>query len=534
MKLQPEYLSSLTKNEKIELLALLEEQRRREARNDLVKYTKQIIIPGTPLNDEDECEEFYPDNITPARHHKVLLGVLQSLAEDKLIYKGQVVKNVIILAPPGSAKSTYASLVFPTWFMGYKPNSNIIMATYGSDLANKFGRKCRSICKSDEYKRIFDAELVQGNSAANDWSITNASTYMCGGVLSGITGNRADGLIIDDPFKGREEADSETIRKKVKEEYRDSLLTRLKPKGWQLIINTRWHEDDLCGGILPKDYKGDSGFFKAADESTWYVLNFQAECQNDTDPLKRKKGEFLWTDWFPSEWWEQTKKTHAGYSWSALYQGIPTPEEGSFFKREWFRRYRFGEEPRNLNKYIAGDYAVTENEGDFSEEGVCGFDENEDLWVLDWWSGQVAPNVWIDELINLVSKHDPLVSVAEGGLIRRSIEPFLKKEMQKQKCYFRQEWITSNKNKAANARAFQGLASQGKIWIPNCSWGDELIEQLISFPHGKYDDKVDVCGLFGRILDQTYAPSGIEIDEEKKKDSYGLEEDIDEEDWKLT
>ena len=517
------------------MIALLEEKRRRKARNSLSEYAKQIVIPGTPLNDEEGCEEFYADHITPAEHHEIMLDVLQRLATDKLLYNDELVKNVIILAPPGSAKSTYASIVFPTWFMGRFPNNNIIMATYGSELAKKFGRKCRSVCKSEEYKEIFKAELVQGNSAADDWSITNLSTYMSGGILSGITGNRADGLIIDDPFKGREEADSDTIRKKVKEEYKDSLLTRLKPKGWKIIINTRWHEDDLCGNILPKDYKGESGFIRSSDESMWYVLNFQAQCQSKTDPLKRELGQYLWTDWFPASWWEQTKRTHAGYSWSALYQGIPTPDEGSFFRRDWFKRFRFGEEPKLLSKYITGDYAVTNNSGDFSEEGVAGFDANVELWFLDWWSGQASADVWINELIELVKKHDPIASVAEAGVIRRAIEPFLKKEMMNQNCYFRHEWISSNKDKAANARSFQGLASQGKVWIPKCPWGDELIEQLVAFPHGKYDDKVDVCGLFGRILDQTYAPSLIKTDNKTKQDSYGLDDDeLDEdENWKL-
>ena len=521
-------VTNLTQEERIEYIKLLEQQRIRKARSSPLEFAKQIYIPSTPVSDDENCEEFYSDKITPAKHHEIILNTLEALIKEQLLNdEGKPIKSCIILAPPGSAKSSYASLVIPTWFMGAFPNNNIIMTTYGSDLANKFGRKCRSICDSKEYKEIFKAELVLGNSAASDWSITNKSTYMCGGVLSGITGNRADGLIIDDPFKGREEAESETIRKKVREEYKDSLLTRLKPKGWKVIINTRWHEDDLCGQILPPDYKGDSGVFTAEDGESWYVLNFQAECQNDTDPLHRKNGDFLWTDWFPVDWWQQTKRTHAGYSWTSLYQGVPTPEEGIFFKREWFKRYRIGQEPEHLNKYIAGDYAVTDGGGDFTEIGGVGFDVNEDLFILDWWSGQTTSDVWINQLIIMVNKLQPLVSVAEGGIIRRSIEPFLNKEMQRQKSYFRQEWITSNKNKTANARSFQGLASQNKVWIPSCSWGDELLDQLISFPYGKFDDKVDVCGLFGRILDQTFAPSTEELIKVKKKLDYDFETEED-------
>lgn len=533
-------MSSLPRQAREELLIILEEKRRRKAKSNLVEFARQIVIPGTPINDNEDCEEFYPDNVTPAKHHEIILETLEKLAKGELIAPdGMIGKNVMFLAPPGSAKSTYASVVFPTWFMGWAANSNIIMTTYGSDLASKFGRKCRAICKSLDFKKIFDSELVQGNAAADDWSLTNASTYMCGGILSGITGSRADGLIIDDPFKNREEANSDTVRKKVIDEYRDTLDTRLKPNAWRLIINTRWHEADLCGSILPKEYKGDSGWFKGTDGLWWCVLNFQAECQTDTDPLKRKRGEFLWTEWFPVVWWKQKKRTHAGYSWSSLFQGIPTPDEGVFFHRTWFKRYELGKYPEHLNTYICEDFAVTDAEDatdpDFTEHGVGGFDENDDLWFIDWWSGQTETDEWIDELIKLARLHDPLASVGEGGVIRRAVEPFLKKEMRIQKCYFRQEWIDSGKNKSAKARGFQGMAKQGKVWIPYGDWGDALIEQLVKFPSGKHDDKVDVCGLFGRILDQTFASQKNETKENNKKDVYGqIEDDEDFDDWKVS
>ena len=428
--------------------------------------------------------------------------------------------------PPGSAKSTYASVVFPTWYMGEFPNKNIIMTTYGADLAKKFGRKCRQIVKSKEYKDLFSVELSGDNAAVDDWSITNASTYMCGGVLSGITGNRADGLIIDDPIKGRDEADSETIRAKIKEAYRDDLATRLKPSGWKIIIQTRWHEDDLSGSILPEDYDGRSGWIKSRTGEDWFVLCLQAQCERDDDPLQRKIGEYLWLDWFPLEWWEQTKSNQSvpdRRGWNSLYQQKPSSEEGDFFKREWFKRFTIGKEPE-LFKYGASDYAVSDGKGDFTEQGVGGFDENEDLYLIDWWSGQTTADKWIAEQQELVRRHQPILWVAEGGLIKASLEPFIKKAMRGNN-YYRLEWINSNVNKAANARAFQALASQGKVYIPYTTWGEALIDQLCKFPTGKYDDKVDTCGLFGRLLDQTYSPRAEIKAVKVVKDEYNLPDD---------
>lgn len=443
------------------------------------------------------------------------------------------IKNLMIFMPPGSAKSTYASVVFPTWFMGEFPNKNIIMTTYGADLAKKFGRRCRQIVKSKEYKELFNTELSGDNAAVDDWSLTNASTYMCGGVLSGITGNRADGLLIDDPLKGRDEADSETIRNKIKEAYKDDLCTRLKPLGWKIIIQTRWHEDDLSGSILPEDYNGKSGWVKSRSGEDWYVLCLQAECEREDDPLNRKIGDFLWLDWFSPAWWAQTKANQSipnTRGWNSLYQQRPSSEEGDFFKRDWFKRFHLGKEPE-LIKYGAGDYAVSEGKGDFTEEAIAGFDSDENIWIIDWWHGQTSAEKWIQEQQILNARHKPLLWVAEAGIIRRATEPFIKKEMQG-KTYYRLEWIASSADKPANARAFQYLAASGKVYIPYTPWGERLIDQLCKFPSGKYDDAVDTCGLFGRILDQTYSPRPLISESKKKSNDYNLNDDDGESDWK--
>ncbi len=510
------------------MLKILEEKRLREIKGSLHKFSRFVQIPGAPLTDNAECDQFYPNNVEPAEHHDLMMTALEYVAQGKI-------KNLMILMPPGSAKSSYASVVFPTWFMGEYPNRNIIMTTYGSDLAKKFGRKCRQIVKSKEYKELFDVGLSGDNAAVDDWSLTNASTYMCGGILSGVTGNRADGLIIDDPLKGRDEADSEVIRNKIKEAYRDDLCTRVKPGGWKILIQTRWHEDDLGGSILPESYDGKSGFVKSRSGETWYILCLQAQCERGDDPLGREIGEYLWTDWFPIEWWEQTKKNQSipnMRGWNSLYQQKPSSEEGDFFRREWFKRFDLGKEP-DLLKYGAGDYAVSDGKGDFTEQAIAGFDEAESLWFVDWWSGQTTADKWIDEQQNLVTAHQPILWVAEGGLIRQSIEPFIKKAM-RGRSYYRLEWINSRVNKAANCRAFQALAHQGKVYIPNTDWGDALLSQLCAFPSAKYDDKVDVCGLFGRILDQTYSPSVERKIERKTKDNYGNLDDDDTDDWQTT
>ncbi|MBU2713718.1 terminase large subunit domain-containing protein [Zooshikella harenae] len=174
------------------------------ASHSLDAYCRYIDIPGVPVADTDECEQFYPDTVEPAEHHQLINTTLEKVEHGEI-------KRVMLFMPPGSAKSTYASVVFPTWFMGRNPSKNIISTSYGSDLAKKFGRKCRAITRSEAFEKVFNTTLNQDNQAVDNWSLTNGATYMAGGILSGITGNRADGLIIDDPVKGHEQAESDVF-----------------------------------------------------------------------------------------------------------------------------------------------------------------------------------------------------------------------------------------------------------------------------------------------------------------------------------
>lgn len=317
-----------------ELLRLLEQERLHQAATNLHRYCRFIEIPGAPIDPDDpDCERFYPDNVTPAEHHDLLNDKLMELADPN---SGMDI--LIVLMPPGSAKSTYGTVTFPTWYMGNNPGEPVICASYGSDLAKKFGRKCRQIVQSPEYRELFGTTINAANRAADDWSLANGATYMAGGILSGMTGNRAKLLVIDDPVQGREQADSPTMRDKTWEAYQDDLATRLKPGGKQLIIQTRWHEDDLSGRILPESWDGESGYTTSRTGDRVYVLCLEAECTRLDDPLGRKIGEFLWTEWFPESRW-RSEKAKGERRWASLYQQRPKPLEGALIRRAWPRRY---------------------------------------------------------------------------------------------------------------------------------------------------------------------------------------------------
>ena len=445
---------------------------------------------------------FHPVETGLAEHHFLILSVMEQ------IITGQLPRGMFFL-PPGSAKSTYGSVVAPTWAMGKIQGLKIILASYGSDLARKHGRRARQISRSPEFKSIFNSTLSSDTAAADEWAMTNGSEYLACGILSGITGNRAHGLIIDDPIKGRQEADSETVRARTWDTYQEDLRTRLIPGGWEIIIQTRWHENDLAGRILPEDYAGESGLIMCRDGRDWYIVCLPAQCERQDDLLGRKIGEYLWPEWFSEEHFAPFKAQTR--TWNALFQQRPQPEEGTYFQRDWFKRYKVGELPKDLFKYGSSDYAVTDEGGDFTEHGVIGVDHEGDLWAVDWWTGQKETDVWIDRQLDLIQIHKPFCWFGEKGVIKRAISPFLNRRMQERKTYCRVEWIASIADKPTRARGFQGRAAAGKVHLPEGPVGDAILDQLLRFPTGKHDDKVDVFSNFCLALDQAH-PAIIKIE----------------------
>lgn len=413
-----------------------------------------------------------------------------------------ILPRAMLFLPPGSSKSTYGSVVAPAWAMGKFPGMKIILASYGSDLARKHGRRARQVARSLEYKAIFNTTISPDTSAADEWALTNGSEYLACGLLSGITGHRAQGVIIDDPVRGRQDADSETVQERTWNAYQEDIRTRLLPGGWEILIETRWSEQDIAGRLLPEDYDGQTGLIRCRDGRDWYVVCLPAQCERMDDPVGRKIGEYLWPEWFTEGHFEPFKQNPR--TWNALFQQRPQPEQGTFFQRDWFKRYKTGELPKFIFPYGSSDYAVTDDGGDFTEHGVIGVDDKGDLWVLDWWTGQKETDVWIDSQLDLMAIHKPFCWFGESGVIKRAIAPFLYRRQQERKVYGRIEWITSIADKVTKARGFQGRAAAGKVHLPEGPIGDAIIDQLVRFPTGKNDDKVDVFSIFCLALDQAH------------------------------
>lgn len=507
--------------------------RRYLARESLPDFACMVDIPTVPVTEADDEDRFSVMRLgSLAAHHRLILDKLQGLESGK-------VPNLMLLLPPGSAKSTYTDVVFVPWFMARKPRRNVILASYASDIAKKQGRRARQLIQSRSFYNLMDVSLKDDQRAADEWALSNGSEYMSGGLLSGLTGNRGALGVLDDPIKGRRDAESETIRESTWDAYINDFCSRLIPGAPQVMILTRWHEDDPAGRILPDGWDGESGVIKGRDGRTWHVICLPAIADRADDPLGRKVGETLWPEWFSHEHWAPFQLNRR--AWSSLYQQKPAPEDGTFFQRHWFKRYR--KLPDYVHYYLTSDHAPAgEEDSDFTCARVWAVDSSGDLFMVTGFRHQETLDVSADRIIGkkkeklqgLIPRFKPMCWFPEDDNNWKSAKGFITRIMREQGVSCRIEPISPNgADKASKAQAFQAMAASGRVWIPEGPEGDEIIEQYLKFPAGKNDDEVDAASLIGRAIDMAHKGIvPVKEPEKKKKGWDAVFEDRESQSWK--
>lgn len=428
--------------------------------------------------------------------HRVIADKLEA------VMRGDI-KRLVIQMPPRHGKSELVSRRFPPFFLAHYPDKEIIAASYNATLANTFGRKTLELARSDEFGRLFpDFAPARDVSRQNEWMTTAGGSYVAAGVGNAITGRGAHVFLIDDPVKGREEAESETMREKAWEWYTSVARTRLAPGGAIVLCQTRWHEDDLAGRILEKS------------DGKWEVINF---------PALSEDGKALCPKRYDVEELHDIRSDLPLRDWQSLYQGNPSPEDGSYFKRDQFRPFDLADLPDDVRVFGASDYAITEGDGDYTVHVVGALDADDNLYILDVWRGQTEPDVWIEQFINMIRTHEPLRWGEESGQIIKSVGPFLSREMLSQRVYCDRRQYTSAADKPTRARTLQGRMSMGKVYFPrDALWMDWLQPEMLKFPMGKNDDGVDGLSLLARLAADIGPPRRKPVKKQKprKRDAW--------------
>lgn len=411
-------------------------------------------------------------------HIKKLIAALEA------VERGEITRLMVFM-PPRHGKSFVASQMFPAWYLGHHPERSIITASYAQDLADGFGRKVRTALQDPMHMATFPNCRVKSESAAakrldleafldEEGNRQNGGAYYAVGRGGAMTGRGAHLLLVDDPIKDRKEADSALVRQGLKDWYGDVAYTRLMGESSAVvIIQTRWHQDDLAGWLLEEH----------ADEG-WTVISLPAIAEEDEE--FRKEGEALWPEAFPLSILRVMRRQLGEASWVSLYGQSPAAAEGSLFKRHWWQRYE--ERPTKFLRIVQSwDTAhKLKTENDPSACTTWGETAN-GYYLLHVFCERLAFPDLLTKAKALAEEWGPNAVLVEGKASGTSLVQSLQRETRLPVIE-----ITPDGDKVARANVVTPLIESGRVFLPAIApWVADFETELASFPAAKHDDRVD-------------------------------------------
>jgi len=433
----------------------------------------------------------------PGTHHRLLNKKLEA------VERGEISRLMVIM-PPGSAKTRYGSILFPPWFMSRKKNRKVILASYAAALAEVNNGKMNAVLEDKGHW----LGMRPTSHAVNHWQTDNGGEVKAAGVDGPITGFRADLMIIDDPVKNETDVDSETKRDNVFKWYWSAVNSRLKagkkatkdrpaqPGGAVILIMTRWHQDDLAGRLL------------AGDKEGWDVLHLCAEAEEKyPDPLGRQVGEMLWDDDPEYDFGSVLRRTKADLQkqgmmrvWRALYQGDPMPGEGALFDVK--KLGLVDAAPAGGRTVRSWDLAATAKTGSRNPDWTVGvkmrkFEDR--IYILDVVRFRGRPDeverrikqtAWKDgRHVHIALPQDPgQAGVAQIAHLTAALDGYTVKA------------VRPTGDKSTRAAPLASQVNVGNVSLVSDAllpaeekWNLSFIDELGSFPAGTFDDQVDAA-----------------------------------------
>lgn len=469
----------------------------RDAQEGLIPFQKYMM--PDPDQPDDPSASLYRD----AEVHRVIAQALERVARGECL-------RMLLSVPPQHGKSQLCSRSFPAWVAGRWPHRNIMLGTYNQDFANEFGDDVRNIIEAPRFSDVFPKTKLRTGSRAKDHMVTER-----GGKLSFLgrggagTGRPADLFIIDDPIKNSIEASSGVIRNEVWEWFTKVAYTRCHALSAIIVIQTRWHEDDLIGRLTDPS----NPFYDAEESAKWTYINLPAIFDDPrdfelADALGIQRGEVLWPERFTKEHLDSARRLNPR-GFSALYQGRPTPAEGSFFKESQLFGYTLNDlpPPEEMRMYGSGDLAVSaESSADKSCIGNWGMDSTGTLYLLPdlYWEQKTADES-VEQILDYQDRYEWLSYFSEKGVIDRAVGPFLDKRMRERGVYVSIKKYPRTASKDQLAVSIRGRMAMGKVRFPTFApWWPAAKDQILRFTGqgDEEDDFVDMLAGIGIGLDK--------------------------------
>lgn len=444
-----------------------------EARRELARRTMRDFVL------------YVDDNYQMNWHHRLLCDYLDKLACKEI-------RRLMVFMPPRHGKSELVSRKFPAYLLGRNPDTSIISCSYSADLASRMNRDVQRLIDSERYLELFPGTQLSNQHTRRFYEtrytrnnnmfevVDKKGTYRSSGVGGGITGMGGEYIIIDDPVKNREDADSATMREKVYDWYTSTLYTRLEKDGCILLTLTRWHEDDLAGKLLKAAQEG-------ADQ--WTILELPAVCEYPPKPYDvRQEGEALWKWKYDEEALEKMKVTVGSRDWAALYQQHPTPGEGGTFKREWWNYYKVL--PDGLYDFVQSwDCTFKDAQSSDYVVGQVWARKGSSRYLLDQVRGRMSFTEILRAIRSLSAKWSQAIrKLVEDKANGTAVIDVLRKEIPGLIP------VEPEGGKIVRANAVTAVAEAGNIYLPDPSiapWVHDFVEEHAVFPNGANDDQVD-------------------------------------------
>ena len=383
------------------------------------------------------------------------------------VYNGEI-KRLIVNLPPRHAKSETISMRFSAFWMENKPNQNVLIAGYNQNIGRRFSRKTRNIM-------LERTGLNEKHSSIDEWSIPNNSTYYVGSVNNAKTGIGFDLIILDDLIKSREEANSSQIREKLQDFYSEDLYSRLEPNGTIIIVQTRWHEDDVVSYAMSKE------------PDAWTVVNLPSLCEDNNDLLGREIDEPLWPERFDKKTLYDIRSVLGDYAFNALYQGRPSSKDGDFYKPNNISVKNIPE--KIIRKVRSYDIATTQGRGDYTASVLLGVDDKDHYWILDVWRAQLGTKERDEKILQTAIKdgNDVAIILPNDPAAGKSMVFYWTKLL----AGFNVSYERPTKSKEERATSFAVQINNGNVSMLKDSWNYDLISEMRSFPSSRNDDQVD-------------------------------------------